>query len=468
MDSMPQENKLPTLTKDAEHAAKHHLTPMSPPVEESSGADVRPLSWLFGLREVPQQPGSSIFQEASLASQPLPPSKDPWYKAPAGFETKEPGTILRIRPAPGILAFIGNSSTSYNILYRTTDSRYRPSWAVTTLLIPKSFYVSPSGKTAMLSYQFAYNTANLDSSPSYTLNQEKLQSNIDLSIQSNTSLLTELLGQGWIINTPDFEGPNAAFGASVLAGHATLDSIRAVLNLARLTGDANITTTMWGYSGGSIATEAAAELQVQYAPELDISGVVVGGLVDHLSDNMDMLNKSPIAVSLVAALLGTTSQYPEAAAYVRSRLRPETADEFLSAKDMDFSASLRAFAMRDIYSYFVGGAADLKDPVLRKVFDVEGRRGFHGVPAMPMFVYKAIGDEFCPINLTDQLVERFCGRGADITYERNSVGGHVSEIANGKGRAVKWLWSIFDESYVPAAEGGAIRDVAVNTSSSNT
>lgn len=224
---------------------------------------------------------------------------------------------------------------------------------------------------------------------------------------------------------------------------------------------------MWGYSGGSIATEAAAELQVQYAPELDISGVVVGGLVDHLSDNMDMLNKSPIAVSLVAALLGTTSQYPEAAAYVRSRLRPETADEFLSAKDMDFSASLRAFAMRDIYSYFVGGAADLKDPVLRKVFDVEGRRGFHGVPAMPMFVYKAIGDEFCPINLTDQLVERFCGRGADIAYERNSVGGHVSEIANGKGRAVKWLWSIFDESYVPAAEGGVIRDVAVNTYSSD-
>ncbi|KAI8966326.1 LIP-domain-containing protein [Daldinia sp. FL1419] len=463
MCSTLYQNKLPTSTGDAECEAKHPPVSLPPPDEEPSGADVYPLGWLFGIRGVPQKPGSSTFRGAGLASQPLPPSQDPWYKAPAGFETKEPGTILRIRPTPGNLGtFIGNSSASYNILYRTTDSRYRPTWAVTTLIFPKSFYVSPSGKTAMLSYQFAYNTANLDSSPSYTLNQEKLQSNIDLGIQSNTSLLTELLGHGWIINTPDFEGPHAAFGASVLAGHATLDSIRAVLNLAQLTGDANITTTMWGYSGGSIATAAAAELQVQYAPELDISGVVVGGLVDHLADNMSMINKSPIAVSLVAVLLGTTTQYPEAAAYVRSRLRPETADEFLRAKDIDFGASLRAFAMKDIYSYFVGGAEDLRSPILRKVFDVEGRRGFHGVPSMPMFIYKAIGDEFCPINLTDQLVERFCSRGADITYERNTVGGHVSEIGNGKGRAVKWLWSIFNESHVPAAEGGTIRDVSVN------
>ncbi|KAI1478962.1 LIP-domain-containing protein [Daldinia eschscholtzii] len=456
MDSTLQQIKQTTPSWDAEH----ELASLSRPAQGSGGTSVRPLSWLFGLREVPQSSGSSTFHETS---EPLPPSKDPWYKAPEGFESREPGTILRIRPTPGNLgAFIGNSSASYNILFRTTDSRYRPAWAVTTLIVPKSVYVSPRGRKALLSYQFAYNTANLDSSPSYTLNQEQMQSNIDLGIQSNTSLLTELLGQGWIVNTPDFQGPHAAFGASVLAGHATLDSIRAVLNLARLTGDADITTAMWGYSGGSIPTEAAAELQVQYAPELGISGVVVGGLVDHLADNMDMLNKSPIAVSLVSALLGLSSQYPEAAAYVRSRLRPETASEFLSARDVDSGASLRKFAMKDIYSYFLGGREDLRNPVLRKVFDVEGRRGLHGVPDMPMFVYKAVGDEFCPVDLTDRLVERFCGLGADVTYERNTLGGHVSEIANGKGRAVKWLWRIFDESYVPAAEGGVIRDVAVN------
>ncbi|KAJ8123914.1 hypothetical protein ONZ43_g245 [Nemania bipapillata] len=225
-----------------------------------------------------------------------------------------------------------------------------------------------------------------------------------------------------------------------------------------------MTTAMWGYSGGSIATEAASELQLQYAPELQISGTALGGLFDDLTANMDRVNSSPIAASVVGGLIGTTTQYPEAAAYLRSRLRPDVIDEFYRARDINVNDSLRLYAMKDIYSYFVGGAADLQAPVLQKVFNLEGHLGRHGIPTMPMFLYKAIGDQFCPISQTDALVERFCAAGADITYERNTVGGHVSEIENGNGRAIAWLRTIFDESYVPSPPGGMIRDVKVDIS----
>ncbi|KAI4863512.1 LIP-domain-containing protein [Hypoxylon rubiginosum] len=419
---------------------------------------MRPLNWLFGLRA----------SDRDSVAQPLPPSKDPWYKAPAGFEAAQPGTILRIRPTPGDLAaVVGNASASYNILYRTTDSHLQPSWAVTTLFIPTSLYVSPSGKVPLLSYQPAYNTANLDSSPSFTLHRGQSQAVIDIGMRPETLLFTEMLGLGWIVNVPDFEGPTAAFGAGVLAGRATLDSIRAVLGLARLTGADDMTTAIWGYSGGSLATGAAAEMQVQYAPELDISGVVLGGLLDNLSDNLHLLNKSPLSSNIVNGLLGLMSQYPEAAVYVRSRLRPETADEFLSAKDISSSESIATFAMKDVYSYFVGGEADLQTPMLRRILNAEGRRGTYGVPAMPMFIYKAIGDQFCQIGLTDSLVDTFSKAGANITYERNTVGGHVSEIENGEARVIKWLWSIYDESYTPSTEGCTIRDVAVKVSPLN-
>ena len=66
----------------------------------------------------------------------LPPSQDPWYTAPAGYQNTAPGTILRIRSAPGNLTKIFSASAVYNILYRTTDSNYHASWAVTTLFIP--------------------------------------------------------------------------------------------------------------------------------------------------------------------------------------------------------------------------------------------------------------------------------------------------------------------------------------------
>jgi hypothetical protein len=48
--------------------------------------------------------------------------------------------------------------------------------------------------------------------------------------------------------------------------------------------------------------------------------------------------------------------------------------------------------------------------------------GYHGVPSMPVFVYKAIQDEFSPVADTDTLVERYCGVGANIT-----VGGPMSK-----------------------------------------
>ncbi|KAJ4328645.1 hypothetical protein N0V84_000835 [Fusarium piperis] len=427
---------------------------------------MHPLHWPLSLCVVPEICSGAIIEDDMSGKEPLPPSQDHWYKAPPGFESKQPGDVLRIRSAPGNLtAVIGNPSAAYHILYRTTDSRDQPSWAVTTLFIPPSFYFSPSGKPALLSYQFAYNSANLDSSPSIGLYWRMAQREPNLGIKSNADFINYMLSLGWIVNTPDFEGPKASFGASTQAGHATLDSLRAVLGLISPNGDTEPNTAIWGYSGGSYATLAAAELQGQYTPELKIDGVVLGGLTDNISADFDNLNKSPIAGSLIAFLLGITSQYPEATAYLESRLVPDTKEEFLSVRHINVADAVRQFSGKDIYAYFEGGAADLQDPVLRKIYDEDVRLGYRGVPKMPMFVYKAIADQFCPVDQTDATVGKFCSGGADITYERNTMGEHVSEIGNGKPRAFKWLWSVFDGSYEPSTAGCRIRNVTVKVDS---
>jgi hypothetical protein len=105
-------------------------------------------------------------------SAPLPPSRDPFYTAPHGFEKKAPGTVLRIRHAPGnITTVVANASAVYNIVYRTTDSNYKPSFAVTTLFIPLQNNISRtnSSQTSLLSIQLAYNSVWLDASPSLAI-----------------------------------------------------------------------------------------------------------------------------------------------------------------------------------------------------------------------------------------------------------------------------------------------------------
>lgn len=458
--SDPRDNN----TENARDASTHEIIPLDPlstSVGETPSA-MRPLHWLFGLCAVPLASGAVVLRDAANETTPLPPSQDPWYTAPHGFEHKQPGDVLRIRPTPGNLTtVVGNTAAAYHVLYRTTDSRYKPSWAVTTLFIPFTFYKSPSGKGALLSYQLAYNTANLDSSPSIGLYWRLAQEDPNLGIKSSTSFIREMLAKGWIVNTPDFSGPTAAFGASVQAGHATIDAIRAIENLSNLTGANEINKVLWGYSGGSIATLAAAELQPRYAPELELAGTVLGGLVDNLSADLDNLNESPIAGTVISFLLGITAQYPDAAEYLESRLVEATKEKFLAVRDINNADTVGMFSGRDIYPFFKGGAADLQAPILRKLFNEQSKLGYKGVPNHPLFVYKAIGDQFCPVEQTDVTVKRFCEAGADVTYERNTVGEHVSEIENGKPRAYQFMLTIFDESHEAGESGCTINNVTV-------
>ena len=73
--------------------------------------------------------------------------------------------------------------------------------------------------------------------------------------------------------------------------------------------------------------------------------------------------------------------------------------------------------------------------------------GYHGVPSMPVYVYKAILDEISPVADTDTLVERYCGIGANILYQRIMVRRHLVEAINGQGQALAFLNAILDGSY---------------------
>ncbi|KAF5667150.1 lipase [Fusarium heterosporum] len=291
---------------------------------------------------------NSIATDILTEGEILPPSQDPWYVASGDLRFKQPGDVLRIRHVPALVSIVEKSSAAYHILYRSTDSCGQPSCAVTTLFVPASLYYSQTGKAAVVSYQFAYNTANVDCSPSLALAGAMAKSEPNLGIKASTSLITEMLSFGWIVNTPDHLGPTAAFGASMQGGHATLDSLRAVHKLLRLQDGPDFNTAIWGYSGGSIGTCAAAELQSSYASDVEISATVLGGLVDDISADFDKLIKSPIAGTLIAFLVGITSQYPEARDYLQRRLVKDSKIEFMSVLNVQVTEAVRRFSGRHL------------------------------------------------------------------------------------------------------------------------
>lgn len=142
-------------------------------------------------------------------SNPLPPSQDPWYRAPSGFASALPGEILKIRKADGLVSQIANSSAAWQLLYRTTNSQYQPSWAVSTFVVPKTPACEPC---KLLVYGLPYDSADVDASPSYSLYTG--------GGVFGSGDISSALGRGWYVSTADYEGPNASFTAGVQSGHA--------------------------------------------------------------------------------------------------------------------------------------------------------------------------------------------------------------------------------------------------------
>jgi hypothetical protein len=155
-----------------------------------------------------------------------------------------------------------------------------------------------------------------------------------------------------------------------------------------------------------------------------------------------------------------------------SKLKPSgkyNATTFLSASNMSLTQAAVAFAFQDISEYFMDGFNDLlNNTMARQVILRDGLMGYHGVPQMPLFAYKAVGDLVSPINDTDNLVSKYCEVGVNILYQRNKVGGHSADATNGHPAAEAWLDAVLNGTYGATynTEGCTIETVSVNITSS--
>ncbi|KAF3761640.1 hypothetical protein M406DRAFT_64820 [Cryphonectria parasitica EP155] len=402
----------------------------------------------------------NLARTLALVSLPLPPSEDPWYTAPDGYEDAAPGEILRNRTAPGNLVSVvgSNCSAAYNLLYRTTASQGNVTFAVTTVLVPQSDVAT----NAVLSYQIPYDSAWIDASPSYAL-YESVPSDIKIA-----------LGKGYFVIVPDYEGPLASFTAGHMSGYATLDNVRAALNAADLYDlPDDPYYAVWGYSGGALASEWAAELQLDYAPELDFAGAALGGLTPNVTSVLLQINAKISAGLAPPAILGLLSQWPATQDYVFSQFTTNTKGiyteaNFMAAENYTLSDDESSYELQDIFLYFQNGEEVLTGAEVSAVVDQDGVMGLHGVPQMPVFAYKAIQDQISPIADTDALIAQYCAAGANILYERNTVGTHGSEALYGDPAATAWLDAVLTGTYAEtySTTGCTIENVTVQTSRS--
>lgn len=359
-----------------------------------------------------------------------PPSQDPFYVPPSGFDKLPAGSILRSRVLTNLARTMGLQG-AYQLLYSSQDDVGRKGATVTTVLIPKN-----ANLTQHFAYHAPYDAADVDCSPSYPLAAGNAPSGLDAGV------INAALQRGIPVSTPDYEGPDAAFTAGPQSAFGTLDAIKAVvLHSQNITGiKPTAKTVMFGYSGGSIAVEWASEYKASYAPNVNIVAAALGGLPVNLTTAFNALAAGSSPGLAFAGLNGLAASYPTFATWLDQALVSSKKQAFYQVKS---SCDLGIYNNQNLYSYFQNGSATFRQTVFTNTIARAGIMGRHATPkAFPLWIYKGTADEIVPtIAQTDALVKGYCNNGATIKYFRYINGTHSSTI-NLTPNALNFLFSM--------------------------
>ncbi|MGK8520878.1 lipase family protein [Nocardia asteroides] len=350
------------------------------------------------------------------------PLGDPFYTPPPDFESHPPGTVLASRPGGVGLTVFPLDSTE--LLIRSTDSKDRPVPVVATLLVPRTPWTGP-GPRPVLSFNAAIDSLGHRCAPSYELR----------SVAGAKLWAAQIpLAKGYAVLVPDHQGPRQAYGAGLMAGHAVLDSIRAVVGTPALGLRPDAPAVVTGYSGGAIASAWAAQLAPAYAPELNLVGAAFGGVPADFGMLLSTMNGRNLASGVfLAATLGLAREYPEMLDLMNDngwRLAQIGKDVCMSAEE--FAGVVAPIPVQAL----THAAAPTELPMIQEI--LAANRLGASAPTVPVFLYHATHDPWVPLAGAEKLYADWCGAGTPVDFQVY-VGEHFMVGLSGIPGANSWI-----------------------------
>lgn len=366
-----------------------------------------------------------------------------FYEVPADVDlaATAPGTVLRERELNYHVATLETPVRVTQLLYATTNVHGEIEENVTIVMHPP---VPASGN--VISYQSFYDSLNPTDNPSRIIAGNQTLGGLISTLES--AMIAPALLSGHAVVLSDTQGKDANFAAGPGYGAATLDSLRAATNSpsAPVSEDARI--GLFGYSGGAIASNWAAILMAEYAPELQsrIVGVAQGGLFVNPVNNLSYAGEGPVWSGVVAmALAGLSRAYDV------------DVNQYLTEHGMRVLEDVRDLSIIEAFGRYPNmrwpdivrpeyptpqDAPELMD-VIRKL-----NMGNGPAPTVPMFIFQGAGgfieatppggpgvgpgDGVMVAGDVRSLVRDYCAAGAQIEYREYPWFSHVIT-------AVPWL-----------------------------
>lgn len=348
------------------------------------------------------------------------PNHDPFYYPDpnSGWQNEKPGAVLRSRQIQAAsIGALKLNLYAWQILYRTSQhSASKPSFTVATILVPHN-----ADRTKLVSVASPENANSLKCAPSYLFRYSGILELDNFEPRWEQMIYSIFLEEGWIVTSPDHEGPESAMSAGFYQGHMTLDGIRATINFQDVGIDRdNVKIIGHGYSGGAIANGWAAGLQSSYAPELNIVGWSLGGTPSDPEMTLNFLDGSATAALTIIGATGILDAFPDLKDLADREIWTQHGRWAMDIAHNNCVYTMVAlFAFQKIQSekYIKGGHKlthwkQIAD--LMKQFTM-GRDPKY-VPRAPVFMFHAARDEEIVWYQANNTAVSWCNQGANIRF----------------------------------------------------
>jgi len=228
-------------------------------------------------------------------------------------------------------------------------------------------------------------------------------------------------------------------------GYAALDIIEASRQIPYAPFSHSDKVVLWGYDQGGQTAAWAGQLQPSYMPDLNLIGVVAGGVPANLIDLAPVMDGGPGAVFLMAFQAGLYYQYPsEIPLY--DLVNDWGLEAFEGARDICIWDGLQIYehvGTKDLTKEQLN-IAELIEMFPRVVEIVKGFKLGKSPINAPVYLYHGTADPFIPIDQGLDLKEAYCELGMDVSFQVFPVAEHIIPLFQVAPYAIAWIKDRFD------------------------
>ncbi len=254
-----------------------------------------------------------------------------FYTPPSPLPQGRPGALIRSEPAtadeaPGVSL----PAHAWTILYRSTTATGQPTAVSGTVLVPTAPWRG-SGPRPLVGYAIGSQGLASRCAPSLQL---------AAGTEYEASLIGNVLNRGWAVALTDYPGLGTPgvhpYVVGRALGRSVLDAMRAALQLPAAGLSRHAPLAIYGYSEGGEAAGWALQLAPTYAPDLKLSGGVVGAAPANFNAEYHYLDGGRLEFLIMYTALGMNSAYPQL-----------DLERYLNATGRAYAAEMRGTCISD-------------------------------------------------------------------------------------------------------------------------